>query len=834
MDEGASAARLSPGGQSLRDDSIDDMNDAGPRILWNKDQLPPPRDHELEFLVKDPKSYLQGRSLVSHIKALQGSFRFRLLIFPMGTDSTGRPEQLAGFVEVVPPDTCSDVRWAFEQVRYLIAVINWKDYRRSIWQQDTFTFQRESSDRGWHRGFLKASDMTTESGWLNDNGELCLRATCQARRAMLHMPSNTIAGATSRRSVGYVGLKNHGATCYMNCLLQTLFHIGRFRHIVYSIECPESAEQGATSGDDAMDGNSGTDERPALPLLVALQNLFFRLQTSEMVVSCRELMRSFGWDTADAFMQHDAQELNRLLCDRVEEQMKGTPMDGEIKRLFEGEMENYIECVDVDYRSTRMETFYDLQLNVRNDAGVDLSSLEESLRNFTCEEIMEDENAYDAGNFGKQRARKGIRFKRFPPVLHFQLKRFMFDAERLDMCKLNGRLEFPQVLDMEAFAPGSGQYLLHTVVVHSGGVSSGHYYAFVRVRDGEGARWLKFDDEQVTPCSEHAAVDDNYGGEDLDLWPYFSLSPQELREQSPPTVPRIHNAYMLSYVRADCAEDILKAPNLDDTTKDSPYHRMVERCMREAQLAEERRRARVEQLTRIEVRLLLERDLTNLQGFWSHHEMPCTKRLRMSRDQVGEDLYEEVAELLNIPRPHIALFLLQLRKSKQTRFKWISPDQVLRSHLPAHGAPHSFSCEPHFVVLCMAARVYDPISLLCNTEKVEAAGQVEELSKWGDELRMLIIKYFCPTNQRIVCLGCYYTHCDEKIEAMLNDEHWFQERLRPFIFDRQVAPLPSNVGLTCWEEYCKMKPEDILEREPHKSFSHEGLQNGDILIWHYF
>jgi len=49
----------------------------------------------------------------------------------------------------------------------------------------------------------------------------------------------------------------------------------------------------------------------------------------------------------DAFTQHDAQELNRILCDRLEEQMKGTPMDGSIKRLFEGEMENYIECMDM-------------------------------------------------------------------------------------------------------------------------------------------------------------------------------------------------------------------------------------------------------------------------------------------------------------------------------------------------------------------------------------------------------------------------------------------------------------------------------------------------------
>ena len=30
--------------------------------------------------------------------------------------------------------------------------------------------------------------------------------------------------------------------------------------------------------------------------------------------------------------------------------MKGTKMDGSIKRLFEGEMENYIECLDVRHK----------------------------------------------------------------------------------------------------------------------------------------------------------------------------------------------------------------------------------------------------------------------------------------------------------------------------------------------------------------------------------------------------------------------------------------------------------------------------------------------------
>jgi ubiquitin carboxyl-terminal hydrolase 7 len=37
-------------------------------------------------------------------------------------------------------------------------------------------------------------------------------------------------------------------------------------------------------------------------------------------------------------MQQDVQELNRILCDRLEEKMKGTSVEGTIARLFEGKV----------------------------------------------------------------------------------------------------------------------------------------------------------------------------------------------------------------------------------------------------------------------------------------------------------------------------------------------------------------------------------------------------------------------------------------------------------------------------------------------------------------
>ena len=35
----------------------------------------------------------------------------------------------------------------------------------------------------------------------------------------------------SKKETGYIGFKNQGATCYMNSLLQTLYHIPYFRKV---------------------------------------------------------------------------------------------------------------------------------------------------------------------------------------------------------------------------------------------------------------------------------------------------------------------------------------------------------------------------------------------------------------------------------------------------------------------------------------------------------------------------------------------------------------------------------------------------------------------------
>ena len=70
--------------------------------------------------------------------------------------------------------------------------------------------------------------------------------------------------------------------------------------------------------------------------------------------------------------------------------------EGLVTKLFEGKTLNYIRCVEVDLESKRYESFLDLQLSVKG-----MSSIYEALDCYVTEELMDEDNKYDAGEYGK-------------------------------------------------------------------------------------------------------------------------------------------------------------------------------------------------------------------------------------------------------------------------------------------------------------------------------------------------------------------------------------------------------------------------------------------------
>ncbi|PBC26408.1 Ubiquitin carboxyl-terminal hydrolase [Apis cerana cerana] len=262
----------------------------------------------------------------------------------------------------------------------------------------------------------------------------------------------------SKKHTGFVGLKNQGATCYMNSLLQTLYFTNQLRKAVYKMP---------TESDDSSKS-----------VALALQRVFHELQFSDKPVGTKKLTKSFGWETLDSFMQHDVQEFLRVLLDKLESKMKGTCVEGTVPKLFEGKMVSFIKCKNIDYKSTRVETFYDIQLNIKGKKNI-----YESFNDYVSTESLDGDNKYDAGENGLQEAEKGVIFSSFPPVLHLHLMRFQYDPVTDCSVKFNDRFEFYEKISLGKYLQSkettSADYTLHAVLVHSGDNHGGHYVVFI-------------------------------------------------------------------------------------------------------------------------------------------------------------------------------------------------------------------------------------------------------------------------------------------------------------------------------------------------------------------
>uniref|UniRef100_A0A915IIZ4 USP domain-containing protein n=1 Tax=Romanomermis culicivorax TaxID=13658 RepID=A0A915IIZ4_ROMCU len=215
-----------------------------------------------------------------------------------------------------------------------------------------------------------------------------------------------------------------------------------------------------------------------------MQRVFYDLQFSSKPVGTKKLTKSFGWDTFESFLQHDVQELCRVLLDNLESKMKNTPVQNTIPNLFQGKMKSYVRCKNVKFESRREELFYDIQLNVKGKRDI-----YESFKDYITVESLDGENKYDAGEHGLQEAEKGVIFQQFPPVLHLQLMRFQYDPQHDQNVKINDRFEFPETLTLEEYLekPEStpADYILHAVLVHSGDFHGGHYVVYINPK-GDG------------------------------------------------------------------------------------------------------------------------------------------------------------------------------------------------------------------------------------------------------------------------------------------------------------------------------------------------------------
>jgi len=308
------------------------------------------------------------------------------------------------------------------------------------------------------------------------------------------------ANIFEKSATGFVGLRNHGCTCYMNSMLQQLFMIPSFRQGLFQAQASE------------LDS-----------VLYQLQKILAGLEKSDkMFVQTKGLCSAYtNWEgqPLNPNEQMDGDEFFNGLLDKAEEGLKPTAKSKLIEEHFRGILTT--QCIgkgSCSHRSERDEPFLTLPIEIKNK-----KSIYDSLDALVTGETLEGDNAY-ACDFcaAKVTARRRLCIRSLPNFLVLTLRRFDFDMDTMNRVKLNNYCDFPLLLNMEPYtleavmrkdaqsaqedkeaeSPASEeipadyfQYQLRGVVIHMGLAEAGHYYSYIL--DKASGKWIEFNDANV-------------------------------------------------------------------------------------------------------------------------------------------------------------------------------------------------------------------------------------------------------------------------------------------------------------------------------------------------
>eukprot|EP00940_MAST-03C_sp_MAST-3C-sp2_P001355 g1355.t1 len=272
-----------------------------------------------------------------------------------------------------------------------------------------------------------------------------------------------------------------------------------------------------------------------------LQRLFAFLRLSDRgAVGTAALTRSFGWNIR-RIGQQDCQECMAVILDFFLKMYGGTTL-AQHALQWRGVELSYIHCQETNrVRPCGVQPFWALRLQIEG-----MKTLDQAFKKLLEPELMTGDNKIMNPELGRKTdSKKGVLLAKLPDLLTIQLQRYSLDMRTLRQIKINSEIEIPFSIDLAAYAKHSKDdplgaaaldaarsydsasksseddcdeenhdtksfiFDLCGVVIHVGGVTSGHYFSYIldpndRLRkserdDDDRGRWIMFNDASVVP-----------------------------------------------------------------------------------------------------------------------------------------------------------------------------------------------------------------------------------------------------------------------------------------------------------------------------------------------
>ena len=368
------------------------------------------------------------------------------------------------------------------------------------------------------------------------------------------------------RNIILLGIDNFGNSCYVNSVIQALYHCKPFRDAIMDVYTTQAAPPIPAP---RVERETGTMYTVLARLFHTMALMATRLSVDpaagikrqapgvppivQMTVN-QEPIKTFlnalqrNCDLFDSSMHHGAHEFLNFLLNQVGEDLTAGKSTGStatssyVHLLFQGVLTNETRCLACETVSHRDEEFLDLSINVSGN-----TSVSSSLRHFSESEMLTGRNKFfcDACSC-LQEAEKRMKIWKAPNILALHLKRFKWEESAQAYKKHACRVVFP--LDLRLFNSSEEAqnpdryYELFAIVIHVGvGAHQGHYISIIKI----GSRWALFDDETVEFIPES------------DIGKYYGDAPE------------VGSAYVLFYQAADVNTNIRPTTSENASTSDT-------------------------------------------------------------------------------------------------------------------------------------------------------------------------------------------------------------------------------------------------------------------------